>query len=155
MGLKLDKLASDSVVEAFSYRYESIILKITQRCGFVVSIEFLEEDDLTLGNFENTYIMDQLNEYFRGRRKVFDICVQTEGTEFQKLVWAGISRISYGRTFSYSDLAKSIGRAKAIRAVGSACRANKVPIIVPCHRVVPQNGGFGEYVGGRCIKKNC
>lgn len=95
---------------------------------------------------ENTII--QLSQYFNGERKSFDIPVLLEGTEFQKKVWQVLMKIPYGKTVSYADIAEQIGQPKASRAVGSANNKNKIPIIIPCHRVIGKNGKLVGYAGG-------
>jgi methylated-DNA-[protein]-cysteine S-methyltransferase len=95
----------------------------------------------------------QLTEYFEGRRKSFDIPLDVEGTVFQRQVWQELSRIPFGKTVSYSDVAKKIKNPRAVRAVGSANGKNPVCIIVPCHRVIAANGTIGGYAGGIGIKQ--
>ncbi|MCE1189130.1 MAG: methylated-DNA--[protein]-cysteine S-methyltransferase [Ignavibacteria bacterium] len=97
-------------------------------------------------------IYDQLLEYFAGTRKTFDIPLDMEGTPFQKKVWKQLTRIPYGKTVSYKDVAVKIKQPEAVRAVGMANGANPVPIIVPCHRVINANGKLGGYSGGLDIK---
>jgi methylated-DNA-[protein]-cysteine S-methyltransferase len=95
----------------------------------------------------------QIQEYFSGRRKTFDIPLKYDGTEFQTEVWHALMKIPYGETRTYSELASGIGRANSYRAVGTACGANPLPIIIPCHRVI-SSGGIGlGYVGGSILKK--
>ena len=90
----------------------------------------------------------QLEEYFAGKRKEFNIKLDVIGTEFQKECWNSLLKIPYGETISYSDEAKIIGKDKAVRAVGSANGKNCIPIIIPCHRVVSKDGSLGGYSGG-------
>lgn len=90
----------------------------------------------------------QLMEYFAGRRKVFDVPLDILGTEFQRKVWDELSRVPYGSTCSYTDIARRIRNAKAVRAVGTANGRNPLSIIIPCHRVVSANGTLGGYAGG-------
>jgi len=87
----------------------------------------------------------ELEEYFAGIRKEFDIPIKLTGTEFQNKVWECMRNISYGTILSYGELAKKIGCPKASRGVGSACHNNKILILIPCHRVVAKYslGGFG------------
>ncbi len=98
-------------------------------------------------------VKTQLAEYFSGERRMFDIPLSPEGTEFQKKVWATLRKISYGKTISYADEAKRAGKSTAVRAVGTANSKNPIPIIIPCHRVVPKAGGLGGYSGGVQRKK--
>ena len=90
----------------------------------------------------------QLQEYFAGKREAFSVPLRSVGTDFQKSVWRQIARIGYGKTLSYSDLAKRAGAPEAVRAAGTATGRNPLAIIVPCHRVVEKNGGMGGFAGG-------
>jgi methylated-DNA-[protein]-cysteine S-methyltransferase len=94
----------------------------------------------------------QLEEYFARERTEFDLPMEQDGTEFQKEVWAELSRIPYGQVISYGELARRVGRPKAPRAVGQANGRNPIAIIVPCHRVVASNG-IGGYGGGLPMKR--
>ena len=90
----------------------------------------------------------QLGEYFAGTRSQFDLPLEPAGTEFQKKVWRALQEIPFGQTRSYLDLAKSIGSAKAVRAVGAANGKNPLSIVVPCHRIVGANGALTGFAGG-------
>jgi methylated-DNA-[protein]-cysteine S-methyltransferase len=90
----------------------------------------------------------QLTEYFAGERKDFDLPLSLRGTEFQLLVLEELKTIPYGETTSYGDIAKRIGRPKAVRAVGAANGRNPIPIIVPCHRVIGSSGDLTGFGGG-------
>jgi methylated-DNA-[protein]-cysteine S-methyltransferase len=94
----------------------------------------------------------QLEEYFAGERTDFDVPMELDGTEFQRDVWAELSRIPYGTTISYGELARRVGRPKSPRAVGQANGRNPIPVIVPCHRVLASNG-IGGYGGGLPMKR--
>lgn len=98
---------------------------------------------------------DQLQSYFSGRRKDFDIRLDLQGTPFQLKVWAELRKLKFGATTSYLEIAKRIGSPKAMRAVGSANGKNPICIIVPCHRVIAANGTLGGYsgLGGLQTKK--
>lgn len=98
-------------------------------------------------------VVAQLEEYFRGDRRVFDLPLAPRGTPFQLSVWNALLRIDYGATTSYMRVAESIGRPKAVRAVGAANGANPIPIIIPCHRVVGSGGALTGYGGGLHIKE--
>ncbi|HEX3796553.1 MAG TPA: methylated-DNA--[protein]-cysteine S-methyltransferase [Acidimicrobiales bacterium] len=95
----------------------------------------------------------QLEEYFAGERQDFDIPMELDGTPFQKDVWAELSRIPYGETISYGELARRVGRPKGPRAVGQANGKNPIAIIVPCHRVLASTG-IGGYGGGLPMKRS-
>jgi len=90
----------------------------------------------------------QLEEYFAGDRREFDLPLNLSGTEFQVQVLEELQRIPYGETTSYGDIAKRIGRPKAMRAVGAANGRNPIPIIVPCHRVIGSSGDLTGFGGG-------
>jgi methylated-DNA-[protein]-cysteine S-methyltransferase len=90
----------------------------------------------------------QLDEYFRGERQEFELELDPEGTDFQKVVWWQLLTIPYGQTVSYLAIARSIGNEKAIRAVGAANGQNPISIVIPCHRVVGSNGQLTGYGGG-------
>ena len=90
----------------------------------------------------------QLEAYFAGERRAFDLSLDLAGTPFQQRVWAELRRIPYGETVSYSQLAERIGRTDIVRAVGAAVGRTPVPIIVPCHRVVGADGSLTGYGGG-------
>jgi len=101
---------------------------------------------------EDSNFAQQLIEYFEGKRKEFNIPLDLKGTSFRKKVWSALLSIPYGQTMSYGQIANYIGNPKASRAVGQACGANPVPIIVPCHRVLTSSGKMGGYTGGIHIK---
>jgi methylated-DNA-[protein]-cysteine S-methyltransferase len=98
-------------------------------------------------------VIQQLAEYFAGTRKQFDLPLALRGTPFQIEVWNTLRRIPYGETRSYEDVARTIGRPTATRAVGAANGANPIPIIVPCHRVIGKNGGLTGFGGGIAVKR--
>jgi len=90
----------------------------------------------------------QLDEYFKGNRKSFNLSMDLDGTDFQKKVWAALQSVPYGETCSYGEIARYIGKPRAQRAVGSANHSNPVAIIVPCHRIIGSNGSLTGYGGG-------
>lgn len=93
-------------------------------------------------------VVEQLDAYFAGQRRAFDVAVAASGTDFQQRVWGALRAIPYGQTCSYATVAAAIGSPKAVRAVGLANGRNPVSIIVPCHRVVGANGSLTGYGGG-------
>ncbi|MBM7702782.1 methylated-DNA--[protein]-cysteine S-methyltransferase [Metabacillus iocasae] len=95
----------------------------------------------------------ELQEYIEGTRSVFSLPVDVTGTAFQQEVWEALKQIPYGKTCSYSDIAKRIGRPSAVRAVGTAIGANPVMITIPCHRVIGKNGAITGYRGGIAMKQ--
>ncbi len=98
-------------------------------------------------------IFDQLEEYFNRKRKKFELPLDISGTDFQMNVWEALSKIPYGKTISYKQLASGLGDLKLVRAVGRANGSNPVPIVIPCHRVINSNGDLGGYSGGTGIKE--
>lgn len=98
-------------------------------------------------------VFQELDEYFQGKRKTFDIPLRTHGTPFQEKVWAALRAIPYGEVRSYKEVAEAIGHPKAYRAVGMANNANPIFIIVPCHRVIGADGSLTGYGGGLPMKK--
>ncbi len=101
----------------------------------------------------NRPFMNQLSEYFEGKRTEFAIPLDFEGTPFQMSVWRALLEIPYGETRSYGDVAKSIGKPGASRAVGMANHENRIAVVIPCHRVVGQNGSLTGYAGGLHLKQ--
>ncbi|MFY0543661.1 methylated-DNA--[protein]-cysteine S-methyltransferase [Brevibacillus sp. H7] len=102
----------------------------------------------------NRAAKQQLEEYLAGTRTAFDLPIRLYGTPFQKAVWTELTRIPYGETRSYKDIALSIGAVKAVRAIGGANNRNPIPIVVPCHRVIGSNGALVGYGGGLAIKEH-
>lgn len=98
-------------------------------------------------------VREQLTAYFAGERKSFDLNLNPVGTEFQLQVLDELQKIPYGITASYGDIAKRIGRPKAVRAVGAANGRNPIPIIIPCHRVIGSTGKLTGFGGGIPTKK--
>ena len=94
----------------------------------------------------------ELQEYFHGGRRDFDLPLAPAGTPFQQRVWQELCRIPYGRTASYGEIARRIGLPKGPRAVGQANHRNPIPILIPCHRVIAARGALGGYGGGLDIK---
>jgi methylated-DNA-[protein]-cysteine S-methyltransferase len=98
-------------------------------------------------------VVGELEEYFAGQRERFDLPLAFGGTGFQREVWNALLTIPYGETVSYKELAERIGRPKAVRAVGAANGANPIPIIVPCHRVIGNDGSLTGFGGGLPLKR--
>lgn len=94
----------------------------------------------------------QLDDYLAGNRKEFDLNLFQEGSDFEVAVWKGLMNIKYGQIITYKKLAEQIGYPKAFRAVGSALKKNRLPIVVPCHRVIAKDLKKGGYAGGIELK---
>jgi methylated-DNA-[protein]-cysteine S-methyltransferase len=109
--------------------------------------QLVEQDDPILQETRK-----QIDEYLGGSRRAFDIPLLLVGTDFQKSVWSGLLNVPYGATATYAQIAEAIGNERAVRAVGSACKANPIGIIVPCHRIVGSGGSLGGYYGGLSLK---
>ena len=95
----------------------------------------------------------ELQEYFSGRRKDFSVPLTLDGSGFQCRVWEEVMKVPYGRTASYREIAEKLGDLGAVRAVGAANGANKIPIIIPCHRVIGNSGELTGYAGGLVRKR--
>lgn len=125
------------------------ILRIVVDESSLVALDFNEEENKQ--SDEHSYIKEvknQLDEYFKGTRELFDLNIKINGTDFQNKVWNELTKIPYGETISYKELATRIGNDKACRAVGNANNKNKISIIIPCHRVVGSNKKLVGYAGG-------
>ena len=116
----------------------------------VSSISILNSVEVESENIPTTLwdCVVQLNEYFEGSRKSFNLKLNLKGTSFQKKVWNALENIPYGKTISYLDLSKQLGDVKAIRAVANANAKNPIWIVVPCHRVIGTDGSLTGYAGG-------
>lgn len=95
----------------------------------------------------------QLQEYFQGKRKRFDLALNPQGTEFQKTVWKVLCNIPYGETRSYKELAETLGKPNGARAVGTANGKNPIALIIPCHRVIAGSGKLAGFAHGLAAKQ--
>lgn len=141
------------------------VLAAVDESGAVARVEFLaaftEAEALAQFGHEKAAVPDkrrtaalqnQLEEYFSGGRRTFDLPLSVSGTPFQRRVWDELRRIPYGETRTYGQIAASLGRPTACRAVGGANGANRIPIIIPCHRVIGADGSLTGFAGGKPIK---
>lgn len=137
------------------YGYDTKIgrIYITAEDNYVTGISCKKNDEEEKETPLIKKTIQQLTEYFEGQRKTFDLPLKIDGTEFQKRTWLELTKIPYGKTISYKELAKAVGNEKACRAVGMANNKNKIMIIIPCHRVIGSNGDLTGYAGGVNIKK--
>lgn len=143
------------MIKKYKLHYESPIgiIEIMGSDEAISSVMFLEENNkINLLHGETPAVLvecyKQLEEYFKGHRYEFTFPYEFEGTEFQKTVWKTLTKIPYGETVSYRDLALLIENEKAIRAVGNANGKNKLSIVIPCHRIIGSNGKLTGYAGG-------
>lgn len=117
----------------------------------VTGVEFIDDEKINIQVNPSKLtgkVISQLEEYFSGKRKVFDLPLELYGTEFRKKVWAELCKILYGQTATYLEIAHDVNCENGWRAVGNANHYNPVVIIVPCHRVVKSDGTMGGYGGG-------
>jgi len=108
---------------------------------------------ITPDDRHNETVLAQLHEYLEAQRRTFDVPIDLRGTPFQQAVWDRLLEIPYGETRSYAEVAASIGRPTALRAVGRAVGANPVSIVIPCHRVIGKDGSLVGYGGGLPLKE--
>lgn len=129
-------------------------LGITSSEGAIVAIDLLprEPTGAEPAGPRHRDFERQLSEYLEGKRRVFELPLHLEGSEFQKDVWEAVFQIPYGQTASYGEIAHLIGKPKASRAVGAANGANPIPIVIPCHRVIGSDGSLTGYGGGLALK---
>lgn len=125
------------------WRYRKQRREVDFRISLATTFQWVEEPRPII-----LEAISQLTEYLEERRVKFDLPLKLVGTDFQQNVWKELMKIPFGRTESYSDLAKRLGNLQAVRAVAGANGANAMSIIIPCHRVVGQNGNPTGYAGG-------
>lgn len=127
-------------------------LELTSEANSLVELSFVDGAESVKPQPKQSGILSQavaqLNEYFDGKRRAFDLPLSPEGTAFQKEVWKSLGKIPYGQTITYGKLSEQLGNPKAIRAVGTANGSNPIPIIIPCHRVVGSGQKLTGYSGG-------
>lgn len=126
------------------------LLEISADEGGITSLYFVDEKTKPIAK-NNELLKEaviQLEEYFNGIRKEFGLKLNPQGTDFQKKVWTELLNVPFGKTNSYLDLSKKLGDAYAVRAVGNANGSNPISIIVPCHRIIGNNGKLVGYGGG-------
>ena len=139
-------------MKTFKAYYKSPLgpIEIRGRQGSILSVDFVE--DTQPGGADLPFCLKtcvkQLDEYFNGKRKEFHLELDPQGTDFQKMVWQQLRKISFGEVVSYGEIAGIIGKPTACRAVGNANGKNPIAIIIPCHRVVGSDGSLTGYGGG-------
>lgn len=143
------------------YRSPLGLLRISATDTYIREISFIDNlegsghDDEVKGPIPFILIqcIEQLIQYFQGQRRIFELPVYQEGSEFQERVWNELSAIPFGKTISYLEQSRRVGDTKAIRAVASANGRNSINIVVPCHRVIGSNRDLVGYGGGLWRKK--
>lgn len=130
------------------WRYRKMRTAIDKRLKSDLKADFVEGDSEVI-----IEAISQLESYFSGKRKEFNLPLHLVGTDFQKQVWNALLKIPFGKTLSYSALSESLQNPGAIRAVASANGANAISIIVPCHRIIGADGSLTGYAGGLPAKK--
>lgn len=139
----------------FYYIYKSKIGNIYIKTdeNYVYNINFINLSSINQNieykkNIITEKVINQLEEYFNGKRKSFELPVKLIGSEFQKKVWKELEKIPYGQTKTYKDIAIKIGNQNASRAIGNANNKNPIAIVIPCHRVIGCNNKLIGYAGG-------
>ena len=122
--------------------------RVLHRTAFGESEQFLVEDEWREDAVPLAYAVEQLEGYFAGGLKEFDIPLHLDGSEFQVAVWEALMDVGYGETASYGDIAHALGKPGASRAVGGANNSNHIPIIIPCHRIIGADGSMTGFGGG-------
>lgn len=140
------------------YKIAGLLFVISSDEDAITAIDLVNSDLSDDQGFSETDVIKQaakeLEEYFAGERKHFDVKLNPKGTEFQKKVWNALIDVEYGKTASYKDIAEIVGSPKGFRAVGSTNNKNPIPIIIPCHRIIGTNGKLVGYAYGTDFKKN-
>lgn len=128
--------------------------------GAVCAVDWIEVTERLVNSVSSmedktvlSELIRQLDEYFCGERRNFELQLRTSGTDFQQAVWRELLKIPYGETVSYSEIAKRIGRPTAVRAVGHAIHCNPIGILIPCHRVIAADGKLAGFAGGLEAKR--
>ncbi len=130
------------------WRYRKMRSEIDTRIKNSLQAEYIEENSAVIQR-----AIEQLEDYFSGDRKEFDLSLKFAGSDFQQSVWQELIKIPFGKTCTYLELSQKLGNEKAIRAVAAANGANAISIIVPCHRIIGSDGKLVGYAGGLQAKK--
>lgn len=132
-------------------------LEITANEEALEALSFVETPERPLDGSSNPVVrqlVKELDRYFAGEPTTFTVPLASEGASpFQRRVWDALKEIPYGTTASYGQIAKAVGNPKACRAVGSANGSNRIPIVIPCHRVIKSDGKLGGFGSGVAVKK--
>ncbi len=131
------------------FRHRRLRPTVDKRIKKGLFADYVEQDDPLLSRTRR-----QLGEYLEGRRTEFDIPLQMVGSEFQKRVWKALLNVPYGTTSTYLELARSLHKENAVRAVAQANGANAIGVIIPCHRIIGSHGELTGYGGGVALKRH-
>lgn len=152
----VDTVESPAGPLAFAVNEDGALIRlhfVESEYGPVMEMELADEGYFVAADEARTRrAREELSEYAAGRRATFDVPVVFEGSEWQKAVWSELTRIPFGETRSYGEVAYLLGRPGAARAVGGANAANVLPLVVPCHRVIAADGTLGGFGGGLHLK---
>ncbi len=152
----VDEIESPAGLLAFAVDEEGALIRlhfIESDCGPVMDVELEDEGYVVEADETRTArVREELSEYASGRRKVFDAPLALAGSDWQRAVWLELTRIPFGETRSYGEIADRLGRPGAARAVGRANASNILPLVVPCHRVIAADGTLGGFNGGLHLK---
>jgi methylated-DNA-[protein]-cysteine S-methyltransferase len=126
------------------------LLEVIDEDGAIIEVRFIEPSPSVRSDSSPCLAdcVSQLDEYFGGRRRRFNLNLKPRGTAFEKSVWDELLKIPFGETSTYGRIAESIGRSRAVRAVGGANGKNPIAVIIPCHRVIGGDGSLTGYGGG-------
>ncbi len=126
------------------------VVEVVGGSGGIVSVRFVDDDSAgsDISSPDVDACVEQLDDYFRGRRRNFSLRLQPRGTAFQRLVWDELAAIPFGQRVTYQDVAVALGQEKAVRAVGHANGRNSIAVIIPCHRVIGSDGKLRGYADG-------
>lgn len=126
---------------------------LTSERKFLRNLKKRFHGQIQKGDSQNREVLSQLKEFLSGSRRSFNCKLDLKGTPFERKVWSFLKKIPYGETRSYKEVAEGIGHPKAFRAVGMANARNPIPLIIPCHRIIRNNGELGGFGHGIRVKK--
>ena len=157
MNVYVDQIESPAGPLAFAVNEDGALVRlhfVESKYGPVLEQD-LEDEGYTVETDETrtSGVRKELSEYVSGRRKTFDVPLAFVGSVWQKAVWMELTRIPFGETRSYGEIADNLGRPGAARAVGRANASNVLPVVVPCHRVIAADGTLGGFNGGLHLKE--
>lgn len=151
------KITTSSHIRSFFHTTPDGNIIIVESKNSISRLFFIPSNQPIDAEWEETPLLQQtalqLNEYFTGKRRIFNIPFLLQGSEFELTVWKALLTIPYGKTRTYGEIARQIGRPTASRAVGQAIHKNPIHIIIPCHRVIGAQGKLTGYAAGTNIKQ--